>query len=108
MVTSVEIDPGQRLGEAIVKHLAGGDDVRVQYRFQKSFQFAPTFKIWLAANGRPKIRDDDDAIRRRILQIPFNEQISESEHDPAVKACLCDPQTAGPAVLAWAIQGCLS
>ena len=46
MVISVEIDPGQRLGEAVVKQLTGGDDVRARYLFQESFEFTPTFKVW--------------------------------------------------------------
>ena len=77
MVVSVEVDPGQRMGEALVKQLTGGDDVRARFLFQESFEFAPTFKIWLAANDRPHVRDDDDAIWRRILQIPFDARISE-------------------------------
>lgn len=108
MVVSVEVDPGQRMGEALVKQLTGGDDVRARFLFQESFEFAPTFKIWLAANDRPHVRDDDDAIWRRILQIPFDARISEEERDPAIKAHLCDPESAGAAILAWCIQGCLN
>jgi len=108
MVVSVEVDPGQRMGEALVKQLTGGDDVRARFLFQESFEFAPTFKIWLAANDRPHVRDDDDAIWRRILQIPFDARISEEERDPAIKAHLCDLKSAGAAILAWCIQGCLN
>ena len=107
MVISVEIDPGQRLGEAMVKQLTGGDDVRARFLFKESSEFDPTFKIWLAANDRPIVRDDDDAILRRILQIPFDQQISEAERDPVIKAHLSDPAAAGPAILAWCVQECL-
>ena len=105
MVVSVEVDPGQRMGEALVKQLTGGDDVRARFLFQESFEFAPTFKIWLAANDRPHVRDDDDAIWRRILQIPFDARISEEERNPAIKAHLCDPESAGAAILAWCNRG---
>jgi putative DNA primase/helicase len=65
-------------------------------------------KLWLAANDRPWVRDDDAAMWRRILQIPFAVEIPEGERDPDVKTILTDATVAGPAILAWAVEGCLA
>jgi putative DNA primase/helicase len=56
---------------------------------------------------RPLLSADDDALWRRVQQIPFDQQIPESERDPTVKARLSDPEESGAAIMAWAVQGCL-
>jgi putative DNA primase/helicase len=108
LVISLEVDKDQRLAESTVKQLTGGDPVRARYLYQESFQFIPTFKLWFAANDRPRVRDDDDAIWRRILQIPFDQHIPDKERDNMLKDYLQDPELAGPAVIAWLVQGCLN
>jgi len=107
-VVSLEVEDGKQLAEALIKQLTGGDAVAARFLYRETFQFVPTFKLWLAANHRPLVRDDDDAMWRRILQIPFNEQIPEEERDPRVKAQLRSLDEAGSAILAWAVQGCLA
>jgi putative DNA primase/helicase len=106
-VSSIEVDDGKRLAEGLVKLVTGGDTITVRELYQKAFEFRPQFTLWLAANDEPRIRDDDGAIWRRILQIPFTVSIPEEDRDPNVKATLRDPAVAGPAVLAWAVEGCL-
>jgi putative DNA primase/helicase len=105
LVVSVEVKDGTRLAEGLVKWLTGGDDITARRLYEQSFEFAPQFKLLLAANYRPRARDDDDAFWRRIIEIPFTESIPEGERDPAVKATLADPAQAGPAILAWAVEG---
>jgi putative DNA primase/helicase len=107
-VVSIEVDSGQRMAEAVVKQLTGGDVVAARKMYQETFEFTPTCKLWLAANDQPQVRDDDNAMWRRILQIPFDQQIPEEERDPNVKATLTDPEIAGPAILRWLVEGCLN
>ena len=78
-----------------------------RHLYAEFFEFVPTFTLWLASNSRPRVRDDNGAIWRRIIQIPFVEQISEGERDDGLKSALCDLEIAGPAVLAWMVKGCL-
>ena len=105
-VTSIEVDQGKRLAEGLVKMLTGGDTVSARFLYQEAFEFRPQFKLWLAANHAPRVRDDDDAMWRRILRVPFINVIPKERRDPAIKATLRDPSKAGPAVLAWAVHGC--
>jgi putative DNA primase/helicase len=105
MVVSVEVQDGSRLAEGLLKLITGGDRVTARFLYGEDFEFVPAFKLWLVANDRPRARDNDDALWRRLLEIPFTERLGESDRDPSVKATLCDPAQAGPAVLAWAADG---
>ena len=107
-VVSLEVDDGKHLAEALIKQLTGGDVVAARFLHKESFEFVPELKLWLAANDRPLVRDDDDALWRRILQIPFGVQIPADQRDPTLKARLRNPAEAGAAILAWMIEGCLT
>jgi len=108
LVGSLEMEEGKHLAESLVKTLTGGDTIATRFLYKESFEFKPQFKLWLAANHAPRVRDDDAAIWRRIIRIPFEHEIPEGDQDPRVKATLRDPQIAGPAILAWAVKGCLA
>jgi putative DNA primase/helicase len=107
MVISVEVEEGKKLAEGLVKHITGGEIITASHKYQSSFEYMPSFQLWLAANQRPVVRADDNAMWRRILQIPFEVVIPEAERDPGIKATLIDPEVAGPAILAWLVRGCL-
>lgn len=107
MVVSIEVDEGKRLAEGLVKTLTGGDTVSARFLYKELFEFMPQFKLWLAANHAPKLKDDDDAIWRRILRVPFEYTIPKDKRDPKIKATLRNPKIAGPAILAWIVKGCL-
>ena len=106
-VVSIEVDEGKKLAEGLVKLLTGGDTVRARFLYQEAFDYVPQFKLWLAANHTPKVRHDDSAMWRRILRIPFDRVIPKEKRDPSLKARLKDVNESGPAILAWAVEGCL-
>jgi putative DNA primase/helicase len=108
LVVSIEMADGKHLAEGLVKHLTGGDTVSARFLFGEFFDFIPQFKLWLAANDAPRVRHSDRAIWRRILRIPFEHTVPEAARDPAIKATLKDPARGGPAILAWAVAGCLA
>jgi len=100
---SVEVEDGKRMAEGLINQLTGGDTVAARFLYSEAFEFRPQFKLWLAANNRPSISGPEGAIWRRLVQIPFLEQIPEDERDPEVKARLRDAERS--AVLAWLVQG---
>jgi putative DNA primase/helicase len=108
LVGSIEVSEGRRLAEGLVKVLTGGDTVTARFLYAEDFEFQPAFKLWLAANDRPRVRSNDTALWRRILTVPFDHSIPKPGRDPAVKATLRDPKRAGAAILAWAVRGCLA
>jgi len=108
LVVSVETDEGARLAQGLIKQLTGGDRVRARRLYANTIEFKPQFKLFLAANDRPKATEDDEALWERILEVPFPNSIPRSERNPDVKDLLCDPTRSGAAILAWAVTGCLS
>ncbi|MGC9973861.1 MAG: phage/plasmid primase, P4 family [Gaiellaceae bacterium] len=107
LVVSIEVDEGKALAEGLLKLLTGGDRIAARFLYSELFEFRPAMKLWLAANQRPRVNADDDAIWRRIIQIPFLARIPKSEQDPEIKRALRDDPAEHTAVLAWAVQGAL-
>ncbi|HTX35407.1 MAG TPA: phage/plasmid primase, P4 family [Bryobacteraceae bacterium] len=106
-VVSIEVDEGKKLAEGLTKCLTGGDTVRARFLYQGAFDFVPQFKLWLAANHEPNVKHSDTAMWRRILRIPFDHVVPKEKRDRALKARLKDVRELGPAILAWAVEGCL-
>jgi putative DNA primase/helicase len=71
---------------------------------QDFFEFTPQFKLVIAGNHRPGLRNVDEAIRRRLHLVPFAVTIPESERDSQLPEKL---KAEYPGILAWAIEGCL-
>jgi putative DNA primase/helicase len=104
LVSVIEVDEGRRLAEGLVKQLSGGDKVAARFVKKDFFEYAPQFKIFLAANHKPVIRGTDLAIWRRIRLVPFDVSIPPDEQDQQLPDKL---RTELPGILAWAIDGCL-
>jgi P4 family phage/plasmid primase-like protien len=104
LVTSVEVDDGKRLAEALVKQMTGGDKMKARFMRADFFEWTPTHKLFLAANHRPEIRGTDYAIWRRIHLVPFTVTIPPSERDGKLPSKLLAEL---PGILNWAIAGCL-
>jgi putative DNA primase/helicase len=107
LVISIEVDEGKALAEGLVKMLTGGDTVAARFLYHETFEFLPVFKLWLAANTRPRANADDGALWRRILLVPFTEVIPEAERDERVRIELRTSPEVQSAILAWAVKGCL-
>ena len=103
-VAAMEAEAGQRLAEAKIKQLTGGDKLAARFLYQEHFEFTPQFKLWLATNRLPEVRGMDEGIWRRIRIIPFNVTIPEAERDGSLPEKL---KTELPGILNWAVAGCL-
>jgi putative DNA primase/helicase len=103
-VACVEVDEGKRLAEALLKQLTGGDRIRARRMREDFWEFAPTHKLFIAANHKPVIRGTDFAIWRRIKLIPFNVTFGEDRKDADLPRKL---RAELPGVLNWALRGCL-
>jgi putative DNA primase/helicase len=103
-VVSVEPEEGMRLNEGLVKQLTGGDKVTARKLYGNEFEFSPEFKLWMGTNHKPIIRGTDTGIWRRIRLIPFTTKIDEDKVDKHLKQKLKQEY---PAILNWAVDGCL-
>ncbi len=106
LVVCAEVEEGRRWAEVTVKQLTGGDRIKARFMRQDFFEFAPTFKIWLAANHKPTVRGSDHAIWRRLKLIGFEARIPADEQIPDYHERLVADEAAG--ILRWAVEGCLS
>lgn len=103
-VTAIETNDSARLNEARLKGLTGSDAVTARYLHREFFTFQPVAKIWLAFNHKPLITDDSHGFWRRINLIPFLQTFAEGKMDKELLGIL---RAEGPAILAWAVRGCV-
>ncbi len=104
LVISMEVDVAQKLSEALVKQLTGGDTLKARFMGGDFFEFEPTHKLFLAANHKPIIHGNDLGIWRRIKLIPFGVSFTGAQQDLNLKAKLM-AELSG--ILNWLLQGCL-
>jgi putative DNA primase/helicase len=104
LVTSQETEEGQRWPESKIKALTGGDPISARFMRQDFFTFIPEFKLLIAGNTKPSLRNVDEAIRRRFNLIPFEVTIPAENRDPDLANKL---KAEWPGILTWAIEGCL-
>ncbi|WKB50800.1 phage/plasmid primase, P4 family [Eleftheria terrae] len=104
LVCSVETEQGRRWAESKVKALTGGDPISARFMRQDFFQFTPQFKLIVAGNHRPSMRNIDEAMKRRLHLVPFTVTIPAERRDKWLPEKLLAERGG---ILAWAIKGCL-
>ena len=102
LVTASETEQGRGWAEAKVKAITGGDPITARFMRQDNFTYTPQFKLMIAGNHAPSLRNVDDAMRRRLNILPF--VVKPENPDRELEAKL---RAEWPQILAWAIAGCL-
>ena len=105
LVTASELESGKRWAESRIKSLTGGDTVAARFMRGNFFEYTPQFKLIFAANHKPRLKAVDEAIRSRFLLLPFTVTIPPEERDKNLPEKL---RAEWPAILRWAIDGCLA
>ncbi len=105
LAIATETDEGRRLAEAKIKSLTGGDRLRARHMRRDFFEFTPTHKLVVVGNHRPALRNVDEALRRRLLLVPFTTVIPPEDRDPDLGEKLAAER---PGILRWMIEGCLA
>ncbi len=104
LVAAVETEQGRRWAESKLKALTGGDKITARFMRKDFFEFVPQFKLVVAGNHKPSIRNVDEAMRRRLHLIPFTVTIPSAQRDKMLAEKLLAERDG---VLAWAVDGCL-
>lgn len=102
LVVAQETEEGKRWAEARIKAMTGEDPISARYMRQDFFEYMPQFKIIIAGNHKPGLRNVDEAIKRRLRLIPF--EIKPAVKDPTLPARLWDE---APGIFRWMLDGCL-
>ena len=104
LVTSIEVENGRRWAESKIKSLTGGDKISARFMRQDFFEYRPQFKLLIAGNHKPALRDVDEAMRRRLHLIPFTVTIPSERRDKNLGEKLLAEKDL---ILQWAIAGCV-
>lgn len=115
-VTAIETNEGQAFNEALVKQLTGGDTISARFLHQNSFNFRPTFKLFLGTNHKPDVKGTDKGMWDRIRLIPFDERFSSDPDEiaggarPARRKEELEAELLQelPGIFNWALAGCLA
>jgi len=102
LVTSSESQEGRRFNEILIKKLTGRDRITARFLRQEFFEFDPTFKIWIATNHKPVVRENSIAFWRRIRLIPFTVQIPNEEVIPNFEKILLEEKEG---IFNWILEG---
>lgn len=104
-VSSIETEQGRRWNESKVKAITGGDKVSARFMRQDFFEYVPQFKLVIAGNHKPSIRNVDEAMKRRLHLIPFTVTIPPEKRDGRLTEKLLRERDG---ILTWAVEGCLA
>lgn len=103
MVRVSEIKKNEKLAEATVKQVTGGEAMSVRHLNKGFFSFYPEFKLILSGNHKPQITGNDHGIWRRICLVNFNVKIPRDERDVHLPEKLWKERSG---ILNWLLDGC--
>jgi putative DNA primase/helicase len=101
LVTTAETADGHFLAETRVNSISGGSPITARFLFQNDTTYMPTFKLLIEGNFRPRLKNPNGGIRRRVRLLPLNTPIAKRDGDLPEKLRL---EYGG--ILAWQIEGC--
>lgn len=102
LVVGSELPAGKAWNESVIKDLTGGDVITARFMRQDYFDYMPQFTLFIAGNHQPAFRGIDEAIRARVILVPFTETIPEAERDLRLTEKL---KQEWPAIFRWMIEG---
>ena len=103
LLIAAELEEGMRLNTSIVKQFCSTDEIFAEKKYKDPFSFTPTHTLVLYTNHLPKVGANDPGTWRRLIVVPFNAKI-EGDGDVKNYADFLF-ENAGPAILAWMIEG---
>lgn len=101
-VVAAELGVANRLDDVQVKQLTGGDVIAARQMYEGYEEFYPSQSYFLSTNNLPYLDSVDDAIRRRVVVLPFDAKI-RGRQDEGLKARLVEEE--GKGILAWLVEG---
>jgi len=104
LVVASEIPKGKTWDESTIKDLTGGDTITARFMQGNFFDFDPQLSLFIAGNNMPSFKGVDEAIRARVMLIPFTVTFAPEQRDMHLEDKLL---AEGPMILQWAIDGAL-
>lgn len=103
LVVAVESGRGQRLNEALIKQMTGGDPWSGRTLYSPEMEtFIPSHLAILVTNPLPRVTGLEEAIWRRLQFWPFSVTIPPEERVPEYDRVLLEE---APGILNWMLDG---
>ena len=97
-----ETKEGQRLDDARLKDVTGGDTIITRPLYSnKHISFSPTHKLVVVGNYHPTVSDDSHGFWRRVVLYPFSVTIPQGEQDKRLLEKLISE---GPGILNYLLK----
>ncbi len=103
-ICTSEIEDGTKLATALLKDMTGDENMSGRFLYENIVEFKPEFKPWIAANHKPDVPAEDQAVWDRLRLVPFDARVDPDKVDTHLGDKLLDE---APGILAWAVRGCL-
>ena len=100
IAVSQEVSGGKTFDAQKLKELTGERWLKARVMYGDWFEFEATFKLWLAANHQPQVKDRTLAFWRRVHLIPFTHTIEKPIRDFDLKLAA---EKSG--ILNWLVEG---
>ena len=104
LVRVSELEKGQKLKEALVKALTGGEPFLARHLHKGFFEVRPVFKPVLSSNHKPEIFGTDEGIWRRVNIVPWDVTIPAEERRP-FEEVVREMVAEASGILNWLIEG---
>lgn len=104
LAVASEVRKGRVFDEEAVKRLTGNDTLKARFMRENFWEYDPTFKLLIAANHKPRVRDASDSFWDRIALVGFNVRIAKNKVDGTLQTKIVAGELQG--VLAWIVRGC--
>lgn len=90
------------IDDGVVKTVTGNTKLKVRMLHQNPIEFLPQFKIWWQSNGLPRIAIKEHAMLRRLIVIPFLNEVRGDAVDINLKDKLMKEKEF---ILQWCVEG---
>ena len=105
MVFAQETERGRAWAESKIKSLTGGDPITARFMRQDFFTFVPKFKLLISGNHMPKLKNVDEAMRRRLYLLPFTQTFKGKDRDTHLAETLTHEYEG---ILQWIVEGAIA
>lgn len=101
-ISAAEAHGDKEFDGTVLKRLTGGDKIVARQLYEREQEFKPEYKLFLAANHQPVVRDHTLGFWSRIKLVPFTRTFLAQEQDKKLDAKL---RLEMPGILNWALAG---
>lgn len=86
-----------------IKALTGSKRIKANFMRQNFFEFEARFKLWIAGNGTPKLKDESDGVWTRLHRVVCHGKVDPARRVDRYGDVLYREEASG--ILNWALAG---